>query len=56
MYKGQAASSPCTETITDLLYFVLTFYQSHTSNELQDLALITDMAIMDNFKDLYDNF
>jgi hypothetical protein len=34
------ASSPCTATITDLLYFPfgLTIYESHTSNELQDLA------------------
>jgi hypothetical protein len=39
MYEGHVAFGPYTMTITDLLCFPfgLTLYQSHTSNELQDL-------------------
>jgi hypothetical protein len=40
MCEGQAASFPCTATVTDLLCFPfgLTLYQSHTSSELQEIA------------------
>jgi hypothetical protein len=40
MYEGRVASSPCTATITDLSCFPfgLTFYQSLTLSELQDLT------------------
>jgi hypothetical protein len=40
MYEGQATCSHYTATITDLLRFPfgLALYQSHTTNELQDLA------------------